>query len=577
MKATEAFSESEVIHDLERGKHSNYAPPPNDQDYDSDSIPSVSDLQRTIRSTLGWWKEEYIYCAICLVAATGLVALLYEFDGELEPRFGAGNGLGLSTVIIAVMTVYRIALSSIVETALSQGAWIWVSAARQEHSHLACVGAGIIILITGFETFSQQMVTFDELPIAQVNMTNPPAPPSPRNLDLGLSTKASFYDGIMASSILESPAFCGTANCTWPTFPTLAVCGNCTEATYRDDLCPPEKGCTYTMPTGTSITAPSGDSTGYIFTVVSSENVSSSGSWAYFSKFDIMSVSKSRASTSVEAYQCALWFCLRSYEVSVTNGQQNTSSTGNWSEVEFSAATSAHNDEYHFIDIPAEMNAVPSTRYSVPLESIEVLEGFMASKMTGNSSNIDNRADYSSDWVQAMQNSSADLPTWMIRLTLSITNDVRSSGSADPNNRGSQYEYAGTAYIQAPHLQVNWLWVIYPLSLMILAFLYLVQTVWRTARDHVSAWKGDSLPMLFAHIDKGIHQVVADGMDVPGGLTDRVGRTQVELVRRQNGQWLFKLPERCPVPIFSYKILTVINKQISPALCCTGVLVTVYV
>lgn len=50
--------------------------------------------------------------------------------------------------------------------------------------------------------------------------------------------------------------------------------------------------------------------------------------------------------------------------------------------------------------------------------------------------------------------------------------------------------------------------------------------------------------MLFAHIDKGIHQVVANGMDVPGGLTDRVGRTQVELVRRQNGQWLFKLSQR---------------------------------
>lgn len=347
----------------------------------------------------------------------------------------------------------------------------------------------------------------------------------------------------MASSVSELPATCGTANCTWPTFPTLAVCGNCTDTTYTGS-CPKGQGCTYTMASGTSVTAPSGDSTGYHFTVAPSLNTSAEGSRAFFSQFDIMSVSKSRTSASVEAYQCGLWFCLKSYELNVTNGEQETQVIGNWSKAEFSAASSSHNDEFHFIDIPSKMNTSPSTRYSVPLESIQVLESFMNSKMIGNSSNVDNRVDYSSDWILAMQNSSSDFMTWMARLTLSMTNDIRTSGALDPNNRGNQYEYAGTAYAQAPHVQVNWFWVIYPLTLMVIAFLYLMQTVWRTARDHVSAWKGDSLPMLFAHIDKGIHQVVANGMDVPGGLTDRVGRTQVELIRRQNGKWLFKLPQR---------------------------------
>ncbi|KAK9777244.1 hypothetical protein SCAR479_05973 [Seiridium cardinale] len=556
-----SLSESDIIRDLERGKHDQYITNPRliEQEYDSDSIPS--------------WKEEYIYCGVCLMAAAGLVTLLAQYNGQLEPRFGTGSALELSTIIIAIMTVFRVALSAIVETALSQGAWIWVSAARQERKkkteparledfkmHLACVGASIIILIHGFETFSQQMVTFEERPTPQYNVTEPPAPPPARSeiwhnvvskgfggdLDLGLSTKAAFYDGIMASSISELPAFCGTANCTWATFPSLAVCGNCSASSFHsNDKCPEDgSGCTYTMSSGTSITAPSGGSTGYHFTVAPLTNASGTNSQAYFSSFDIMSVSKGRDSASVEASHCALWFCLRSYDISVENGQQNTTNTGNWSKTEFSAATSAHNDEFHFIDIPTGMNANPSTRYSVPLESTEVLENFMATKMIGNSSNIDNRADYSSDWILAMQNSSSDLSTWMARLTLSMTNDIRISGTLDPNVRGNQYQYAGSAYIQAPHVQVNWLWVIYPLLLMVIAFLYLIQTVWRTARDHVSAWKGDSLPMLFAHIDKGIHQVVANGMDMPGGLTDRVGRTQVELIRRQNGQWLFKLPQR---------------------------------
>jgi hypothetical protein len=70
-----------------------------------------------------------MYCGVCLAAATGLVVLLACYDGKLEPELAVG--VKLSTALVAVMTVFRVALSAIVETTLSQGAWIWVSAARQ--------------------------------------------------------------------------------------------------------------------------------------------------------------------------------------------------------------------------------------------------------------------------------------------------------------------------------------------------------------------------------------------------------------------------------------------------------------
>lgn len=303
------------------------------------------------------------------------------------------------------------------------------------------------------------------------------------------------------------------------------------------------------MGSDASITAPGGDSTGFHFTVAPismSANASASAAKAYFSMFDIMSLTKSQTASTVEAHTCALWFCLKSYDISVADGRQSTSVLASWSKIEFSPASSSHNDEYHFVDIPPGMNADPDTRYSVPAEPVQVLQAFMASKTWGNSSNINSRADYSSDWIQSMQNASSDFPGWISRLSLSMTNDVRVSGGLDPTDRrqGSQFQYMGTAYIQAAYVRVSWPWVVYPLVLMVLAFLYLAQTVWRTARDQVAAWKGDSLPMLFAHIDKGIHRIVGRGMDVPGGLSDQVGRTQVELVRRQSGQWLFKLPQR---------------------------------
>ncbi|KAI0008713.1 hypothetical protein F4779DRAFT_641419 [Xylariaceae sp. FL0662B] len=429
---------------------------------------------------------------MCLLVAGGLLALLWVFDGKLEPEWR--SDLQFSTIVIAVMSAYRMALKGIVETCVSQGAWIWVSGFRKGRTearledfkmfdeaakglwgclvllwrmkgkHLACVGAVIMLLIQGFETFSSQMVQFNERPTVFIDGSNinaSPAPPPPRaetwhnvvpkgrggEMSLGLSTKAAIYDGIIAGTIPTAPAFCSTANCTWPIFPTLAVCGNCTESSVK---------------------------------------------------------------TSCDQKSCA-------YNVTVTNGIHNSRTIANWSKTNISTERSAHFDEYEFVDIPPELYVKNQTRFAVPTDSIEALRSFMGSLMLGNASEIGGVVDYSSDWVQAMQNATSDLTAWIEKLSLSMTNDIRSSGTFDATK---MLEYSGNAYIMASH----------------------IQTVWRTARDQVCAWKGDSLPMLFCHVQKSIYALVRDGMDVPEGLNDRIGRTEVELVRKDDGQWIFREP-----------------------------------
>ncbi|KAI1489776.1 hypothetical protein F5X96DRAFT_679525 [Biscogniauxia mediterranea] len=448
---------------------------------------------------------EYLYCLICLGAAAGLIALLYLFDGKLEPDWN--SNLHFSTVVIAVMSIFRLALKGVIETCVSQGAWIWVSGFRKgrtearledfkmfdgaarglygslvliwrlKASHLACAGAAIIILIQGFETFSSEMVQFNDKPTIFIDPSSKnflPAPPPLRSetwhnvvsrgigedMSLGLSTKAAIYDGIIAGSVSDLPVSCSTANCTWPAFPSLSVCGTCAESNY---------------------------STNFM----------------------------------------------------VTNGVQNGSVLANWSKTDFALQSSAHFDEYVFVDIPPELHVNDQTRYSVSSESIGALRSFMATIMWGNASAIAGVVDYSSDWVQAMQNATIDLAGWMSRLSLSMTNDVRVSGIFDATK---MLDYSGTAYILASHVEVNWYWIVYPMILMVFTFCYLAQTVWRTARDQVCAWKGDSLPMLFCHVSKSIHAKVRDGMDVPEGLNDRVGRTEVELIRKEDGRWLFREP-----------------------------------
>ncbi|KAI0473743.1 hypothetical protein GGR56DRAFT_547729 [Xylariaceae sp. FL0804] len=562
------------------------------------SIPSPRELERTVLSTIGWWKEEYFFCVVALATAAALIALLYLFDGKLQPDWN--SDLQFSTVVIFIMTAFRLSLKAVIENCVSQAAWIWVSSFRKGKtearledfkmfddasrglwgsivllwrmrlSHLACVGAFITILAHGFETFSSQMVQYNEYPTVYINTSDPaaplPAPPLLRaetwdnvvstgfgaEMDLGLSSKAAIYDGIMANSITDLPASCATANCTWPIFPSLAVCGNCSESTYSSS-CSAQDGCTYQMPSGTAIADPPGTGLQYHFTVAPSNGTYvwlNDSSMAVVSVFDIMWVANlptqqqqqaPQAATTVQAYECGLWFCLQAYNVTVADGTQYSTAVANWSTTQFAAESSAHFDEYVFVDVPAELNAGGGVRYSVPAEAVQTLRGFMDALMLGNVTDVAGAVAYSSDWTQAMQNATADLPGWVAALALSMTNDVRASGTVA---RSRAVDYAGTAYVLAAHVDVDWRWLCYPLALLALTLACLAQTVWRTARDQVCAWKGDSLPMLFCRVSRTVHARVRDGMDVPDGLDDRVGRAEVELIRCEDGQWLFREPHR---------------------------------
>lgn len=248
------------------------------------------------------------------------------------------------------------------------------------------------------------------------------------------------------------------------------------------------------MPSGTSIFSSTSIPFEYHFTVTPSNGSSTldTSSKAIVSIFDIMSSAKTPPDNIVRAHQCGLWFCLQSYNVTVTNGIVDRSVIVEWSKSEAVPKSSANSDEYVFVDIPPQMNAKEHARYSVPSDSLKTLRAFIDKLTLGNASQVAGVVSYDSDWVQAIEAATGDLSGWISRLALSLTNDIWLTGTVRPNGN---VEYGGTAYIMAPHIEVNWFWVAYPVSLMIFAFLYLMQTVWRTAHDQVCAWKTDSLPV----------------------------------------------------------------------------------
>ncbi|GKT41454.1 uncharacterized protein ColSpa_01635 [Colletotrichum spaethianum] len=329
---------------------------------------------------------------------------------------------------------------------------------------------------------------------------------------------------------MELDVECSSTNCTWPIIPTLAVCGECNSL----------RTCLYSLPSGTSVDISHNAPATERFRTASSSGIYhhfNSTSQTYISVFDVLWVLKTRKRTEMVGQECALWFCMISYDITVTESRSNQTITNIWNTTQFETSNSAHDDEYVFVDIPADMNVPKTSRYSISRKALAALQRFLDPLVEGTYEHQYTIINFSSDWIEGMYNARHNLPSWIYQFSLSLTNEVRLHGQVRSNQ---PHEYGGRAYKVAQMIIVEWKWLLFPTALIIVSIYYLFHTIIRGARDGISVWKSDSLPMLFCRIDTSILVRVGDGMDVPNGLDDAVGNVKVCLLREDDGDWVFK-------------------------------------
>jgi hypothetical protein len=337
-------------------------------------------------------------------------------------------------------------------------------------------------------------------------------------------------------------ASCETANCSWPVVPTLAACGECTTVpvTYRCNQT--SEMCTYSTPSGTSVDNGFNSGEHSSFRVSPSNGTVhpiDSDDRAYFGVFDLVSVTQTSSRIPIVAgSECAMWFCINSYHISISDGSQNETLLANWSNTTTVYGSSeSSGSEYVFVGMPQEMNLDNETRYTVSHDAMTALRNFMTSITSGTVYADESTMQSSSDWVEAMHNATDSLADWISTFVQSMTVEIRQHGTVTGQGKKS---YDGSALQLAPFMKVQWFWMVYPGVLVLLGLFYLVRTMVASAHDRVSAWKSDALPMLFCQIDARIHDRVQDGMDMPDGLVERVGQTAVALYQGENGQWMFR-------------------------------------
>ncbi|KAH0443033.1 hypothetical protein CcaCcLH18_01146 [Colletotrichum camelliae] len=523
----------------------------------------------------GAWIDEYLLVAVCIIGAIALGIIFKRFDEDLVPVLPLR--VDFDVIIVAMFTCVRVAMSGIVESCISQAAWIWVSDARQSRTqdmrarledfkiydeasrglwgsicliwrlrarHLACIGALIVILVHGLEASSQQLYQYEPRP--WTNKTAGLVKPPPRRLDLNVSTKAAIYSGILSLDVKEIGAECKPDNhtCIWEVVPTLAVCGECNKLSVETACSDKSQTCLYKTPSGTSFDVANSPNTEK-FKVTNSPNGIfhhiNSTSQTYINVFDVLWVSRTRRKTKILAHECALWFCMKTYTIEVGDGglNQTVPEKRKWHKTRFKKDNSAHSGEYVFIDIPDKMNVTKPSRYSVTKQALAALQRFTDPLLEGTYESQYTIINFSSEWVEGLYNAQWNLKKWISRFSTSLTNEVRLHGQIR-NEQIDRLRYGCPAVMERQMIIVAWWWLVFPTALIVISIFYLFHTIIRGARDNISVWKSDSLPMLFCRIDPSILLKVGDGMDLPNGLDKRVGDEKVCLLREEDGDWVFK-------------------------------------
>jgi hypothetical protein len=360
------------------------------------------------------------------------------------------------------------------------------------------------------------------------------------------------YTGIFNynGSTSVSP-FCSTGDCSWnlsstnpvTSYASLGVCGKCQDSTADlQKTCGTRSApanfanddgvtinitvpyCNYTLPNGLSLT---GNATFPTFSLLqtSGEIVNNTQFQDLANPFSIFSIIRavwtnrfengteveipphSDPSTSylknASSTECALYPCVRLYTAAVANGVfkeqildtfQNDATKSFPPENVTQQVTNCNNN--FTLDIPEqwELDDKASRKFNITHCAWQGLSAHFKKMWKGNVTMFwtdpteTNREPYS-DVIQTILGlNDTGLRKTMDNLAQSMTNNIRQSNG----ELGK-----GTAYQSIPYVSVQWAWLALPATLLIIAFILLTSTIFRTKRKGTQLWKGSSLAAFY--------------------------------------------------------------------------------
>ncbi|KAI1115443.1 hypothetical protein F5Y14DRAFT_410596 [Nemania sp. NC0429] len=428
---------------------------------------------------------------------------------------------------------------------------------------------------------------------------------SPYSVDF--STLSAIIGAGLGNTAQPLQAQCPSKDCTYPIeIPSLVIDSSCTDVTDQLDnkgSCrwelPPcndttpdgfqevgfcgavGKPCKYSLPTGPTLTFQPGhnsEKASDIFAIWNTTNLAGTDSYSgpyhpevpsiayndtsrqYVMKFATIGLppsvagpfinSSQGASTTalppMRAHECALWFSLNYYHVSVENGTTEYTVTKRYTDM----GANSEQDGINFLD-PKTGWAIGDPpyyglsnfedRYALLAATANLIpynNSFVAAEWTsGRLYRFGQPNTGDNNLVQGIYRHSDDLQSWTANLARAITNNIAAVAPASQTD-----EYNGDVYSSQTYFRIRWYWISLPSLVSVLSYAFLGATIVQTERRLVQPWKSNVLVMAFADVEDSVKaRIVASGaLSHPRGLEDAVEDCRVGLQGAASGGLTFR-------------------------------------
>jgi hypothetical protein len=239
--------------------------------------------------------------------------------------------------------------------------------------------------------------------------------------------------------------------------------------------------------------------------------------------------------TDIISKRCQLSFCMQSYSVSTSNGDQSQAVTQTWSTAQYNSA-----DKYvriNFTDIPSEMNVSSGDVYSIMGQAAVAIQDEVQPMFEGDAILMSsmNTYKYSVNYIQTIWEGLEDINSVFEDVAGQMTTVLRQTGNVTTST-----DYSGTVYTTATVIQVRWAWLTGPVAIVLLSVVYLLAGILQTRSSGVGAWKSSPLAMLFMTPELPLRAAIRDDMTTSAELEKMVGGRRVALELRSQGEWVFR-------------------------------------
>ncbi|KAL5358280.1 hypothetical protein BJX96DRAFT_163644 [Aspergillus floccosus] len=492
-----------------------------------------------------------------LASFIGIVVVLCYYNGRPMPDWP--YGVTLNAVLSILSTVMKATMALCVSECLGQLKWSWFqdghrlsdltlidSASRGVAGavyfllktlprHLITFGCLIIVLAITTEPFVQQVVAIEQklIPaedLASIQICNASMYKDfthgggPGLNALPLHSLGALYSGLFRAqgySSMTSAMQCPSGNCTFGPYQSLGICSRCANITELlhgskrtfaiegdEHLSSYDPYYYYELPNGLAWNS-SERRLINTRTDVDLLRLNSSNT-ALITNFSAIALTIDSlwseppsgwgGSPKLNATECMLYFCVRSYEAAVHAGglSENTTSISSYSNYSSSAPLNniflTPNECYFNATRQKAYGDNEHCAYMLSPFSHLAMRNTITPLLKGHGGSINSlRKDWSSDTIEAIygeEGSLADISSVFESIATALTNNARTNVCKTAAQ--------GTTWMVQSFVAVRWQWLTLPAFLLVLSTSFLIATIVQTRNQYI--WKTSPLALLFSDI-----------------------------------------------------------------------------